>query len=372
MKHHLNTLFIQTQGTYLAREGEAVLVKVEREVKLRVPVHNLGGIVCFGRVGLSPSLMGLCGERGVAISMLSESGMFRARINGFTSGNVLLRRQQYRLTDDPAASAAIARAVVSAKVANGRSVLLRTMRDNADLPQMPLLDAAARRMAMALEQLQPPLPAQAAAALSLDTIRGLEGEAANTYFGVFDHLIVAQKPQAPDASEPRVVAPDQQVEAPAGFAFRIRSRRPPLDAVNAVLSFLYAMLGHDARSACECVGLDPQVGFLHRDRPGRAGLALDLMEEFRPYLADRLALSMINRRQVSPAGFTTTESGAVSMDEATRKGVISAYQKRKQEQVIHPYLGEKVSVGLLIHLQARLLARHVRGELDAYPAFIWK
>ncbi|HZL37030.1 MAG TPA: type I-C CRISPR-associated endonuclease Cas1c [Tepidisphaeraceae bacterium] len=355
MKHHLNTLFIQTQGTYLAREGEAVLVKVERQVKLRVPVHNLGGIVCFGRVGLSASLMGLCGERGVAISMLSEGGMFRARINGFTSGNVLLRRQQYRLTDDPAGSAAIARAMVSAKVANGRSVLLRALRDNAELPQKAELDAGARKMGMALEQLQP--PATGVAALSLDSVRGLEGEAAATYFGVFDHLIVAQKPDA---------------GTPGGFAFRTRSRRPPLDAVNALLSFLYAMLGHDARSACECTGLDPQVGFLHRDRPGRAGLALDLMEEFRPYLADRLALSLINRRQVSPTGFTITESGAVNMDDPTRKAVLSAYQKRKQEQVIHPYLGEKVSVGLLIHLQARLLARHVRGELDAYPAFIWK
>ncbi|HWE01807.1 MAG TPA: type I-C CRISPR-associated endonuclease Cas1c [Tepidisphaeraceae bacterium] len=364
MKHHLNTLFIQTQGTYLAKEGEAVLVKVDKKVLLRVPVHNLGGIVCFGRVGLSASLMGLCGERGVAISMLSESGMFRARINGFTSGNVLLRRQQYRLTDDSAGAASIARAIVSAKVANGRSVLLRTLRDNSDLPGKADVDAAARRMAMALEQLQPPLPSQTAAPLSLDSVRGLEGEAANTYFGVFDHLIIAQKPE-PNREQ-------SATGASAGFAFRTRSRRPPLDAVNALLSFLYAMLGHDARSACECVGLDPQVGFLHRDRPGRAGLGLDLMEEFRPYLADRLALSLINRRQVSPAGFTVTESGAVSMDDATRKAVISAYQKRKQEQVVHPYLGEKVSVGLLIHLQARLMARHIRGELDAYPAFIWK
>ena len=364
MKHHLNTLFITTQGSYLAREGEAVLVKVEKQVRLRVPIHNLGGIVCFGRVGLSASLMGLCGERGVAISMLSECGMFRARIVGFTSGNVLLRRQQYRLSDDPAASASIAGAMVSAKVANARSVLLRTLRDNSDdLPSREDVEAAVVRLAGALEQLRPVEPARspqslsAAPKLSLDTIRGLEGEAANTYFSVFDHLIVARKPATGDE---------------AGFAFRTRSRRPPLDAVNALLSFLYAMLGHDARSACECVGLDPQVGYLHRDRPGRAGLALDLIEEFRPYLADRLALSLINRRQVSPTGFTTTESGAVSMDADTRKAVLAAYQKRKQEQVMHPFLGEKVSVGLLVHLQARLMARLIRGELDAYPAFIWK
>jgi len=344
MKHHLNTLFITSQDTYLAKQGESVLVRVEKQTKLRVPLHNLGGIVCFGRVGLSPALMGLCGERGVAISLLSESGQFRARIDGFTSGNVLLRREQYRRADLPEGSAAIARAIVAAKIANSRAVLLRALRDYPDCTGNEAITAAASRMAQVLGDLQN-------ASLPLEHIRGLEGEAANAYFGVFDHLITCQK---------------------EGFTFRGRSRRPPLDAVNALLSFLYAMLGHDARSACEAVGLDPQVGFLHRDRPGRAGLALDLMEELRPYLADRLALSLINRRQVTADGFVKTETGGIHMSDATRKAVLTAYQKRKQEQVVHPFLQEKVTVGLIVHLQARLLARHLRDDLDAYPAFIWK
>ena len=343
MTHHLNTLFVTTQGAYLAREGEALLVRVEKQTKLRVPIHTLGGVVCFGRVGLSPSLMGLCGERGVCISMLNEHGRFLARIHGFTSGNVLLRREQYRRADSPDDSAAIARAIVAAKVANCRSVLLRGLRDYPDLAGSAALRSATDRMALGLADL--------AQHKTLDQVRGLEGEAGNLYFSVFDHLITAQK---------------------ESFVFRGRSRRPPLDNVNALLSFLYAMLAHDARSACEAAGLDPAVGFLHRDRPGRPGLALDLMEEFRAYLADRLVLSLINRRQVGPDGFKTSEGGAVTMDDATRKAVLVAYQNRKKEQVVHPFLGEKVSVGLLVHLQARLLARHLRGDLDAYPPFIWK
>lgn len=387
MKHHLNTLFITTQESYLAKEGEAVLVRVEKQTKLRVPVHTLGGIVCFGRVGLSPSLMGLCGERGVAITLLSESGQFRARVNGYTPGNVLLRREQYRRADSPDASARIATAIVSAKVANGRAVLLRGCRDYPDAPGVPELQGAANRMAGTLVELQRQTgPGDGPAIIPLDTVRGLEGEAANAYFGAFDHLIVAQRePDGEGGGPPGVsVAASADTTAAdtggtgtrsagaAGFAFRTRSRRPPLDAVNALLSFLYAMLGHDARAACEATGLDPEVGFLHRDRPGRPGCALDLMEELRPFLADRLALSLINRRQVAPGGFTATESGAVRMDDSTRKAVLVAYQKRKQETILHPFIGEKVTVGLLVHLQARLLARHLRGDLDAYPAFVWK
>jgi CRISP-associated protein Cas1 len=344
LKQHLNTLFVTTEGSYLARQGDAVLVRVEKQTKLRVPIHTLGGIVCFGRVGLSPSLMGLCGEKGVCISMLSVHGRFLARVTGYTSGNVILRREQYRRADEPLTTASIARAVVMAKIANSRSVLLRTLRDNQDVQGKAHIEQAIEYLAQSIEQLR-------STVISTDIIRGIEGDAASCYFGVFDHLIIAQKD---------------------GFVFKSRNRRPPLDSVNALLSFLYAMLGHDVRSACESCGLDPQVGFLHRDRPGRAGLALDLMEEFRPFLADRLALSLINRRQVAPTGFTLAENGAVSMDDPTRKAVLVAYQKRKQEEVIHPFLGEKVSVGLLVHLQARLLARHLRNDLDAYPAFIWK
>jgi CRISPR-associated protein Cas1 len=345
MIHHLNTLFVTTQGAYLARQGEALLVRVEKETKLRVPIHTLGGVVCFGRVGISPSLMGLCGERDIAISMLTENGRFLARVSGFTPGNVLLRREQYRRADSPEGSAKIARAIVSAKLANSRSVLLRALRDYPDCAGAAALKAASDRLALGLSDLTRNQP--------LDSVRGLEGEAGAGYFGVFDHLITAQK---------------------ESFIFRGRNRRPPLDNVNALLSFLYAMLAHDARSACEAAGLDPAVGFLHRDRPGRPGLALDLMEEFRAYLADRLTLSLINRRQIDAGGFKSPggPDTAVEMDDKTRKAVLVAYQNRKKEQVIHPFLGEKVSVGLLVHLQARLLARHLRGDLDAYPPFIWK
>jgi CRISPR-associated protein Cas1 len=343
MKQHLNTLFVTLDDSYLAKEGEAVLVRVERETRLRVPLHTLGGIVCFGRVGVSPALMASCGERGIAISLLSGSGRFMARISGFTGGNVLLRREQYRRADCNLGSVLITRNMVVAKVANARAVLMRSQRDYPEASGAPEIARAVGLLAESMTM--------ASAAEDLDVLRGIEGDASRVYFDVFDHLIVAQK----DA-----------------FAFRSRSRRPPLDPVNALLSFLYAMLGHDCRSACEAAGLDPAVGFLHRDRPGRPGLALDLMEEFRPFLADRLALSLINRRQVDGDGFTTSESGAVLMNDATRKAVLTAYQKRKQEEIVHPFIGEPTSIGLLMHLQARLLARHLRNDLDAYPAFFWK
>ena len=343
MKQHLNTLFVTTQGAYLSQYGEAVQVKVEDETRLQLPLHTLGGIVCFGRVNMSPWLMHKCAELGVAISFLSEQGKFLARVLGFTPGNVLLRREQYRRADADATSAAIARNVVAAKIANSRTVLLRSVRDYPEAEGRGAMESAAARLAYTLQQVQ--------VAENLDLIRGIEGESANTYFSVFGHLITAQRD---------------------GFGFTGRNRRPPLDPVNALLSFLYAMLGHDARAACEATGLDSQVGFLHRDRPGRPGLALDLIEEFRPFVADRLALTLINRQQVRPAGFRKTESGGVEMDDATRKTLLTAYQKRKQETIMHPFLGEETTVGLLIHLQARLLARYLRGDLDAYPAFVWK
>jgi len=343
VKRHLNTLFVTTQGAYLSQYGEAVQVKVEEETKLQLPLHTLGGIVCFGRVSMSPWLMGKCAEQGIAISFLSEQGKFLARVLGFTAGNVLLRREQYRRADDGGCSAAIARNIVAAKIANARTVLLRSARDYPEAGGRVEVEAAAARLAYSVQQVQ--------RSGDLDLVRGIEGESANAYFGVFNHLITVQRD---------------------GFAFTGRNRRPPLDPVNAMLSFLYAMLGHDARAACEAAGLDAQVGFLHRDRPGRPGLALDLMEEFRPFLADRLALNLINRHQVRPDGFRRTETGGIEMDDVTRKAVIVAYQKRKQDTITHPFLGEETTVGLLIHLQARLLARHLRGDLDAYPPFVWK
>ena len=343
MKKHLNTLFVTTQGAYLAKEGETIVVKVEREIRLRLPVHTIGGIVCFGNVSCSPFLMGFCAENGVGISFLTEHGRFLARIQGPVSGNVLLRREQYRRADDPQTSADVALAVLTGKIANSRTVLQRALRDHADNMVANEVAFAVKRLSNHLDLLNQ--------GQSLDSLRGCEGDAAHIYFGVFDHLIVAQKED---------------------FSFKERNRRPPLDNVNALLSFIYTLLVHDIRSALEVVGLDPAVGFLHRDRPGRPSLALDLMEEFRPFLADRLALSLINRQQVQGKGFLKSDSGAVMMTDETRKTLLIAYQERKQEEILHPFLDEKITIGLLFHTQALLMARYLRGDLDGYPPFIWK
>jgi CRISPR-associated protein Cas1 len=343
MKHLLNTLFVTLQGAYLAREGMSVIVRHEKQTKLRVPVHTLGAICCFGRVGVSPPLMGFCAKQNVAIVYFDEHNRFLARIYGPVSGNVLLRKKQYSCSDELASCCEMAKAVILSKIANGRSVLLRAMRDRPDGPNNSDLESAAGRMNGCLEFMK--------SAQSLESIRAVEGEAAKAYFDVFDHLITSQKED---------------------FYFRGRSRRPPMDNMNALLSFLYTLLASDVASALEGVGLDPAVGLLHRDRPGRMSLALDLMEELRPYLADRLALSLVNRQQIHGKGFTTTASGAVRMNDETRKELLIAYQKRKQEEIVHPFLNEKIAVGLIPHVQALLLARHLRGDIDGYPPFFWK
>ncbi|MEA1958831.1 MAG: type I-C CRISPR-associated endonuclease Cas1c, partial [Chloroflexota bacterium] len=288
MKHILNTLYVTTQGSYLAREGETVLVRVDGETKLQVPIHTLGSIVCFGQVSCSPPLMGLCGERNVHISFLSERGRFLARVQGPVSGNVLLRREQYRRADDEAASAEMARAMVIAKISNCRTVLMRALRDRPEADGVSEMSRVAEELSQHLSGLEETLP--------LDTVRGKEGDAARTYFGVFNHLITNQKED---------------------FFFHERSRRPPLDNMNALLSFLYTLLVHDVAAALEGVGLDPAVGYLHRDRPGRPSLALDMMEELRPFIADRMALSLVNLQQVKGKGFRKTETGAVMMDDET-------------------------------------------------------
>ena len=343
MKKHLNTLFVTTQGAYLAKEGETVAVKVEGKTRLQIPVHTLEGIVCFGQVSCSPFLMGFCAERDVTISHLTEYGRFLAKVTGPVSGNVLLRRTQYRWADDEEKTAEITRSVLLGKVSNCRTVLRRVLRDHGDKVDEENVRQSAGRLGEILMHLQ--------SNISLERLRGYEGEAAMVYFRVFDHLITSQKDD---------------------FIFHERSRRPPLDKVNCLLSFLYTMVMHDVRSALEAVGLDPAVGFLHRDRPGRPGLALDLMEEFRPFIADRLALSMINLYQVRSQGFKEMESGAVLMNDETRKCLLVNYQKRKQEEIQHPFLGEKMAIGLLPHCQALLLARHLRGDLDGYPPFVWR
>jgi CRISPR-associated protein Cas1 len=343
VKRVLNTLYVMSQGAYLKKEGEAIAIKVGGEIKLRVPIISIGSVVCFGDSLISPSLMGHCTRCGVTISFMSAYGRFLARVEGPTTGNVLLRREQYRISDNRRRSAIIARPIVAAKIANCRSVILRALRDHGE--QMKAEEAA-----RASNELKWRVDA-ALGECDLNRLRGIEGDAARIYFDVFDDLIVAQK---------------------ADFSFRDRNRRPPLDRVNALLSFVYTMLYYDLRSALETTGLDPAVGFLHRDRPGRMSLALDLMEEFRPFIAERLVLSLINLKQIDQKDLSVSESGAVLLSEAGRKTVVSAYQKRKQDSIVHPFLGEEMHVGIVLQTQALLLARHIRGDIDGYPAFIWK
>ena len=343
MRKLLNTLHVMTQGAYLHRDGETVAIKVGDELKLRVPVHTLEGLVCWGRVSCSPPVLGLCCERGVGISFLSEQGSFIARVQGPVSGNVLLRRQQYRMADDEGKTLPAVRAIVAAKIANSRVVLLRAAREVADEARGNELREAAKRLSWA--------GLEASRAASIDEARGHEGVAGQAYFSVFNQMIAGDR---------------------ESFNFGGRSRRPPLDRVNALLSFVYALLRHDIASALESVGLDPAVGFLHADRPGRPSLALDLMEELRAALADRLVLTLINRRQVQGAGFSEQDGGGIQMDDETRKQVVSAWQLRKQHEIEHPYLKERIPLGLIPYVQALLLARHVRGGLDTYPAFFWR
>ena len=340
MKKLLNTLYVTTQGAYLHQEGETVVASVDHADVLRLPIHTLAGIVCFGQVSCSPPLLGLCGERGVHVSFLTEWGKFLARVTGPVSGNVLLRREQVRRSEDRAAACELSRSFVLGKLANSRTVLQRTQRDHG--PD-PVIARSVDVVADVLRRVQ--------RAADTETLRGLEGEAATAYFTAFDGMLLSQKDV---------------------FSMRTRSRRPPLDPLNALLSFLYTILAHDCEAALESVGLDPQIGFLHALRPGRPSLALDLMEEFRAILADRVALSLINLNQITGKGFTTTESGAVVMDNETRKAVLQTWQKKKQETIQHPFLDEKVEVGLLPYAQALLLARHLRGDLDAYPPFLLK
>jgi CRISP-associated protein Cas1 len=318
-------------------------VKIDRSVKLTVPLHHLEGVVCFGRLSLSSGVYAACQEHDLQVSFLSEQGRFLARIVGPMHGNVLLRRQQYRLADDPAACLRLARPMIAAKIQNARAVLLRAARDREDETRTAALRRAADHMAAVVQQLP--------SVSDLAVARGIEGEAARTYFESFNQLILHESET---------------------FRFDGRSRRPPLSPVNALLSFVYALVRQDCQSALEAVGLDPAVGYLHVERPGRPSLALDLMVEFRALVADRLVLALINRRQVAPGGFEIDPAGGVKMDDATRRAVLTAYQQRKREEVQHPLLKQNAPVGLLPHLQARLLARTVRGDLDEYPALVLK
>ncbi|MDJ1158217.1 type I-C CRISPR-associated endonuclease Cas1c [Chelatococcus sp. SYSU_G07232] len=344
MKKLLNTLYVTTEGASLKKDGENLVAEVEGSERVRVPLHMLASVVVFGAVYLSPALIGACAAAGITIVLLERSGRFQARIEGPVAGNVLLRRTQYRVSDAPAE---IVRSLVLGKVANQRSVLMRGLRDYGG----DFAPAESERIVTVVERLAHVLRRVNRAGLEAEALRGAEGEAAGLYFSVFDLLI-----RSPDAE----------------MRFRGRSRRPPLDPINALLSLLYTLLTHDCRSAAEAVGLDPAVGFLHRDRPGRPSLALDLMEELRPVLVDRLALSLVNRRQVRARDFETRDGGAVWLTEEGRKTVLAAWQERKKEERRHPFLEEAAPLGLVPYLQAQLLARHLRGDLDAYPPWLWK
>lgn len=341
MNQLLNTLYVTTQGAYLHLDHDTLRVAVERETRLRVPLLHLGAVVCFGDVLLSPALLHRCAEDGRSVVFLDRAGRFKARVEGPESGNVLLRRAQHEALSAPTRTLEIARACVAGKLQNSRQVLLRAAREAPDAADGGVLGAAAVHLARVIDAVRQ--------VGSLDEVRGHEGDAARTYFAVFDRAIRADR---------------------AAFRLHQRTRRPPIGRTNALLSFLYTLLTADCAAAVQGVGLDPQVGYLHALRPGRPALALDLMEELRPALVDRLALTLINRRQIKPGDFVERPGGTTWLTDEGRRTVLVAYQKRKQEQVPHRVLGKKVPMGLVPHVQARLLARHLRGDLAHYPPYL--
>ncbi|HEX6820070.1 MAG TPA: type I-C CRISPR-associated endonuclease Cas1c [Ktedonobacterales bacterium] len=343
MHELLNTLYVTTEQSYLHLDHDTIRMEVGGTTTFRMPLLHLGSIVCFGNVLISPALMHRCARDGRALVLLDASGRFQGRMEGPVSGNVLLRQAQYAAALDEARTRAIARSCVAGKLQNGRQVLLRGGREARDDMERDQLGAAADVLAAALDKLP--------RCGDLDTIRGCEGEAARAYFDVFGLL----------------VREDRETFTPHG-----RTRRPPLDRMNALLSFLYTLLTSDCVAAAEGVGLDPQLGYLHALRPGRPALALDLMEELRSVLADRLALALVNRRQLTRDDFVERDGGAVTLTEKGRKTVLVAYQQRKQDEVQHRVLGKRVPLGLVPHVQARLLARHLRGDAESYLPFLYR
>jgi CRISPR-associated protein Cas1 len=343
MHQLLNTLYITTEGAYLHLDHDTLKVEVEKETKLQVPVHHLGGIVIFGNVMVSPSAMHRCAEDGRFLVLLDRNGRFKARVEGPVSGNVLLRQAQHRAMSDEKRTLSIAKNIVAGKIQNTRQIVLRGAREAEDPSDKEPLQTTADSLEGTLRRLP--------SCQDVDQVRGMEGEAARHYFSVLD----------------RMIREDRE-----SFRMNGRSRRPPLDRINALISFLYALLMNDCVAGVEGVGLDPQMGFLHAVRPGRAALALDLMEELRAVLADRLALTLINRRQITAKHFVDRPGGAVWLDDTGRKEVVVAYQKRKQEEITHPVLNQKMPFGLIPHVQARLLARTLRGDIEEYIPFLYK
>jgi len=338
-----NKFFIFTQSAYVRRDGENLVVSVERKELKRIPIHTLEGVVSFGDVLWTPFALGLCVDRGVHVSMLTQTGAFLARVSGKQTGNVLLRRAQHRATSDPTTALEIAKSFVVGKIANCRTTLQRGLRDHAEKIDAARVEVGVDKLARSLRAIP--------RVESLDALRGIEGDAAKAYFSAFDELILTQKKD---------------------FFMRERSRRPPLDRVNSLLSFLYTILVHNVVGACEAVGLDPQMEFLHADRPGRPSLALDLMEEFRSQFADRTALSLINRNQLNAKDFDFTEGGAVTISPEAKTTILRAWQERNMSDATHPFIEEKVQIGLFPFIQTQLLARRLRGDLDAYPPMLTK
>ncbi|AEY65503.1 type I-C CRISPR-associated endonuclease Cas1c [Clostridium sp. BNL1100] len=343
MRKLLNTVYITSPDSYLSLDGENLVVLKRDKEAARLPLHNLESIIAFGYTGASPALMGACAKRNTSLSFMTQSGKFLSRVVGEVRGNVTLRKAQYRLSDNMEESTKIARNFIFGKIYNGRWVIERATRDYSERLDVNKLKRVSEGLAKALNLVLN--------CGNLDELRGFEGESATQYFSVFDDLILQQK---------------------ENFFFHGRNKRPPLDNVNAMLSFVYTLLAHDTAAALETVGLDPYVGFMHRDRPGRISLALDLMEELRCVYADRFVISLINKRVVNFNGFTQKEDGAVIMDDDTRRTILQAWQSRKQEKITHPFLQEKLEWGLVPYAQAMLLARFIRGDLDEYPPFLWK
>lgn len=342
MRKLKNTLYITTPGTYVSREGECLVIRFEDDRFIRVPAHNLEGLVYFGYPGISPQALSLCAELGISVSFLRPNGRFLARVEGPQSGNILLRRKQYRICDNEAESAKLASRFIAGKIYNCRVLIRRGIRDHG-----PNISASMENWSVQLKRLL----LKCFDSNNLDILRGIEGEAARYYFSGLDELILEDKDN---------------------FFMKKRSRRPPLDRFNCLISFLYTLLVHECRSACETVGLDPAAGFLHRDRPGRPSLALDLMEELRPVIADRLALTLINRKQITAKDFCLRPNGVVEITDEARKIVIDAWQSRKQDTLMHPFIKEKIQYGLIPYVQAMLLSRYMRGDLEDYPAFTWR
>lgn len=343
MKKLLNTLYVTSPDSYLSIDGENVVILNQEQEVGRIPLHNLEAIVSFGYRGASPALMGGCAGRNISLCFMSPQGKFLARVTGKTRGNVVLRKRQFEASEDEKTALGVAKNCILGKVYNSRWILERATRDHGISVDVEALKRASGLLQNSLEYIE--------ACEDMAQLRGYEGEAASVYFGVFNQLILQQKKD---------------------FAFAGRNKRPPMDNVNALLSFVYTLLTNSIASALEAVGLDPYVGFMHTDRPGRVSLALDLIEELRPVLADRFVLTLINRKMVTGKDFTKKEDGAVLLSDRARKDLLTEWQNKKQEVITHPFLGEKVEWGMIPFVQAMLLARYLRGDLDEYPTFFWK